>query len=75
MKLLIVDDEKLTRNGLVSSINWEKLGISEIRQASDGINGLEAAREFLPDIVLCDVRMPRMNGIAMLEQIEAFLPE
>ena len=75
MKLLIVDDEKLTRNGLVSSINWEKLGITEIRQASDGVIGLETARESLPDIVLCDVRMPRMNGIAMLEQIEVFLPE
>lgn len=74
MKLLIVDDEELTRNGLVSSINWEKLGITEIRQASDGIYGLEAARAFLPDIILCDVRMPRMNGITMLEQIEAFLP-
>lgn len=75
MKLLIVDDEELTRNGLVSSINWEKLGISEIRQASDGIHGLEIARAFQPDIVLCDVRMPRMNGIVMLEQIESFLPE
>lgn len=75
MKLLIVDDEELTRNGLVSSINWEKLGISQIRQASDGIYGLEEARSFLPDIVLCDVRMPRMNGITMLEQIETFLPD
>lgn len=75
MKLLIVDDEELTRNGLVSSINWEKLGITEIRQANDGIFGLEAARTFLPDIILCDVRMPRMDGITMLEQVEAFLPD
>lgn len=75
MKLLIVDDEELTRNGLVNSINWKKLGICEIRQASDGVFGLAAARAFLPDIILCDVRMPRMDGIAMLEQIEAFLPD
>lgn len=75
MKLLIVDDEELTRSGLVSSIDWEKLGITEIRQASDGIYGLQEARDFLPDIVLCDVRMPRMNGITMLEQIETFLPQ
>lgn len=75
MKLLIVDDEELTRSGLVGSIDWEKLGITEIRQASDGIYGLEEAKGFLPDIILCDVRMPRMNGITMLEQIEAFLPQ
>ncbi len=75
MKLLIVDDEELTRNGLVSSIDWENLGITEIRQACDGADGLKTARAFLPDIILCDVRMPRMNGITMLEQIEAFLPD
>lgn len=75
MKLLIVDDEELTRNGLVSSIDWEQLGITGIRQASDGVFGLEAARSFAPDIILCDVRMPRMDGIAMLEQIESFLPD
>lgn len=74
MKLLIVDDEELTRNGLISSIDWARLGISQIFQADDGINGLAAAKQHKPDIVLCDVRMPRMNGIEMLEQIESFLP-
>ena len=44
MKLLIVDDEELTRTGLVSSIDWESLGITEILQADDGMNGLEMAR-------------------------------
>ena len=36
MKLLIVDDEELTRTGVISSINWEELGITEIFQADDG---------------------------------------
>ena len=66
MKLLIVDDEELTRTGLVSSIDWESLGITEILQADDGMNGLEMARLHKPEIILCDVRMPRMTGIAML---------
>ena len=55
MKLLIVDDEELTRTGLISSIDWDSLGITEI--------------------ILCDVRMPRMTGIAMLERLEKFLPD
>lgn len=75
MKLLIVDDEQLTREGIVSSINWEVLGIEEILEADDGVNGLEMARKHRPDIVLCDVRMPRMDGIAMLERIEAMNPD
>lgn len=72
MKLLIVDDEELTRTGLVSSIDWESLGITEILQADDGMNGLEMARLHKPEIILCDVRMPRMTGIAMLERRRRF---
>lgn len=70
MKLLIVDDEELTRTGLISSIDWDSLGITEILQADDGVNGLEMARLYKPEIILCDVRMPRMTGIAMLERLE-----
>lgn len=75
MKLLIVDDEELTRKGLISAVNWESLGIHEIYQADDGINGLNAALTNHPDIILCDVRMPRMDGITMLERIRAQLPD
>ena len=66
MKLLIVDDEELTRTGVISSINWDSLGITEVFQADDGVNGLEMARLHKPEIILCDVRMPRMDGITML---------
>ncbi|PHU37301.1 DNA-binding response regulator [Agathobacter ruminis] len=75
MKILIVDDESLTREGLIASVDWAALGIDEIYQADDGLSGLETARENKPDIILCDVRMPRMNGIEMLEQIEGFDPD
>ncbi len=75
MKLLIVDDEELTRTGLISSLDWMSLGIREIYQADDGINGLSIARLYHPEIILCDVRMPRMDGITMLEQLEKELPD
>ena len=74
MKLLIVDDEELTRNGLASALDLGALGIDSIVLADDGINGIEIAKAECPDIVLCDVRMPRLNGIEMLEQIQNFLP-
>ena len=69
-QLLIVDDEELTRTGLISSIDWDSLGITEILQADDGVNGLEMARLYKPEIILCDVRMPRMTGIAMLDKFK-----
>ena len=67
MKLLIVDDEELTRTGVISSIDWASLVISEVLQADDGVHGLETAQLHRPEIILCDVRMSRMDGITMLE--------
>lgn len=75
MKLLIVDDEELTRNGLVSSFDWGSLGIDQVLLADDGINGLQVAGTCNPDIVLCDVRMPRLDGIGMLERIKVINPD
>ena len=75
MKLLIVDDEMLTRNGLVSSIAWEDLGIDEVYEASDGIEGLKMAELHHPEIILSDVRMPRMSGIDMLYKVREHTPD
>ena len=71
MKLMIVDDEKLTRDGLVNSIEWGELGIDAVAQADDGLHGYELSKAFRPDIVLSDVRMPRMTGIEMAEKLQA----
>lgn len=75
MKLLIVDDEELTRSGLVSSIAWTDLGITEVFQAADGLQGLAAAGEHRPEIILCDIRMPRMDGIQMAKELQQILPD
>lgn len=75
MVLLIVDDEELTRSGVIASIDWETLGITKIVQAEDGLRGLEAARTYHPEIILSDVRMPRMDGITMLRNLEEELPD
>ena len=57
---------------LSTGILWES---PRVLQADDGVNGLEMARLYKPEIILCDVRMPRMTGIAMLERLEKFLPD
>mgnify|MGYP003211177651 CR=1 FL=1 len=53
MKLLIVDDEELTRTGVISSIDWASLGISEVLQADDGVHGLETAQLYRPAMSAC----------------------
>ena len=74
-KLLIVDDENLTRTGLTSSIDWIRLGIDEVFVAEDGLDGLHQASVHKPDIILSDVRMPRMSGIEMMDRIHALMPD
>lgn len=75
MKLLIADDEKLTRDGLYESIPWEKLHVDEVYLVEDGIQGLEVVKKYHPDIILSDVRMPRMDGISMAEKIQEWYPD
>ena len=75
MKLLIADDELLTREGLASSIDWESMGIYQIFQADDGLRALHIAKLQEPDIILSDIRMPRMNGIELVEKLTELLPD
>ncbi len=74
MKLLIVDDEKLTREGLMHNIDWKALGIDAVAQADDGMHGYKTALHFQPDIILSDVRMPHMSGIEMAEKLQLANP-
>ena len=75
MKVLIVEDEKLTRSGLISSIDWTSLGIDEVLEASNGSEGIRLAIEAHPDIILTDMRMPRMDGVTMARKVRENLPD
>lgn len=69
LKVLMVEDEELTREGLYRCIPWESLGITQVDMAEDGEEGLRKALELEPDIVMADVRMPRLDGITMAFEI------
>ena len=75
MNLLIVEDERMTREGLVESLDWTQIGVSKVFSADNGEAGLFMAKRVLPEIVLTDIRMPRMDGITMASRIREILPE
>lgn len=74
MKLLIVDDESATRNGLRKYVAWDKLGINDIECAENGAAALQICKEFEPDIVLSDIRMPGMDGIGLCHELRKSYP-
>lgn len=69
IKLLVVDDESTTRNGIIKHINWNELGVDVVKDAKDGIDALKISYDFEPDIVITDVRMPGLNGIELATKL------
>ena len=66
-KILIIDDERSIRNTLKEILEYEKFQVDE---AEDGPTGLDLAEKGSYDIVLCDIKMPKMDGIEVLENLE-----
>lgn len=67
-KILIIDDEKVIRATLREILEYEKYTVSE---AQDGVEGLAKLQEDDYDLVLCDVKMPKMDGLEVLERAKA----
>ncbi|QYR22600.1 response regulator [Paenibacillus sp. sptzw28] len=73
--LMIVEDERWEREGLVEFLDWQALGIEVIGTAFDGLDGFEKALTLRPDIIITDIRMPGMNGLEMAGRIREQLPD
>ncbi|MGI6070214.1 MAG: response regulator transcription factor [Blautia sp.] len=69
MKLVIVEDEDIIREGLISYVDWAEMGYEVVGEAMDGKMGLDIIREKKPDVVLTDIRMPVMDGLQMLGEL------
>jgi DNA-binding NarL/FixJ family response regulator len=72
-KVLIVDDHALIRSNLRSFLNGYP-SIDVCGEATDGKEAVDKAGELRPDIVLLDIKMPRMNGLEAAKEIHRLLP-
>lgn len=68
-KVVIIDDEPWTRGVIMNLAQWNELGLEVVGEAADGETGLELIRKVLPDIVITDVRMPRIGGIELVQTL------
>ncbi len=67
-KLLIVDDEPIIRQGLRTIIDWSAFDIRICGEADNGIDGLRLCKEMQPDVVIIDIKMPGLDGLALIAE-------
>jgi len=70
--ILIIDDEKAIRKTLSEILSYEGYKIEE---AGDGEEGLRRFRDKTFDVVLCDIKMPKLDGIEFLEKVRESNPD
>lgn len=75
LKLLIVEDENKTREAIKACMNWSVLGFDDVRDVSNGSKALQSMQEFVPDLVITDIRMPEMDGIELVSHLNRDYPE
>jgi two-component system response regulator YesN len=75
MKIMIVDDEVIIRNGLSTVINWEELGFKLLPPAASAEEALDRFRDEQPNIVLSDIQMTGMDGIGLAAEIKKISPD
>ena len=68
MKLIIADDEPLVQVGINSMLDWNSLDIEVCGIAKNGNEAYELIKKFLPDIIICDIKMPSMSGLELLQK-------
>ena len=73
MRVLVVDDQELVRAGFSAILS--RSGVEVVGEAGDGVDAVAQATELQPDVVLMDVRMPRLDGIEATRRILAARPE
>lgn len=74
IKVLVVDDHQLFREGIVTLL-FSTENIEVVAQAEDGMDAIEKAKHYKPDVVLLDITMPRMNGIEATKKLKTLIPE
>src|SRR5512133_1743334 len=71
-RILVIDDERSIRNTLKDVLEYEKY---EIESAEDGAKGLELFAQGPFDVVLCDIKMAKMDGIEVLQKVYEISPD
>ena len=66
-KILVIEDTQIIRENLSLILSFEGM---QVIAAADGQEGIDKAKEHLPDLILCDIMMPKKNGFEVFDEIK-----
>ena len=69
-RVIVIDDEQIQRQGLVSMTPWEEVDCQVVGEAANAREGMELIRKLQPDIVIVDIRMPGESGLELIEKMQ-----
>lgn len=72
MKLLLTDDQNSVHMFFDRMLHYEELGITQVFHAGNGQEALEIIKKEWPELLLLDIRMPVMDGLSLLKEINDF---
>lgn len=73
-KMCVIDDVVAVIDGISKSVKWQEHDIQLAGTATDGEEGLKLIEEVSPDIIITDIRMPKLDGMTLTEQVKSRLP-
>ena len=71
LRVLIVEDEEIIRKGIALAVDWAALDCVVVGEAANGEEGLEKAGQLNPGLIITDLKMPKMDGLEMLERLRS----
>ncbi|WP_409345174.1 response regulator [Paenibacillus sp. MBLB4367] len=74
LKVLIVDDDKLVRKGLMLTMPWAEFGMEVVGEANNGVKALEFLSSYEVDLLVTDLEMPAMSGMELMKQVKGMYP-
>ncbi|HHW31568.1 MAG TPA: response regulator [Clostridiaceae bacterium] len=74
LKMMIVDDEPLIRQGFKYFFEWDKYSISQVFEAGNAEEAIEIAKRENIEIIVSDIRMPEVDGLELISRLKAILP-
>lgn len=70
LRMMIVDDEKIIRDGISTIIDWESYGITIACVCKDGLEAYDMIIDEYPDIIITDIKMPGLDGLSLINRAQ-----